>query len=277
MGIRLQVFNLGNDFAELEFQFGDAVNIAARIEGLADGGEIYFSEAVYLMMNKSEVPFQKLGLRSLKGIQDPVMIYRVPRLTEVGTYKLAQAADSAGDQTDPTAAVMPFGGLALKKVQTRVTGQGISLDGSFHVTGALSEIHYAAGSLAGAFIQGRWWRRPLGAGLYGLRFAQGGLRMLLSPRTRQGLLARLREALRKFGSSASYRRRMLTLGLLLGLACTAGFLAWRQGQMADRAAEQTQALADLQAQQRSTAAAAKARQARTQKALDKEKQRFHLW
>lgn len=36
--------------------YGEPVNIAARIESLAKSTEIYFTEAVYLSMNRSEVP-----------------------------------------------------------------------------------------------------------------------------------------------------------------------------------------------------------------------------
>jgi hypothetical protein len=57
--------------------FGDAVNIAARIEGITDANEIYFTESVYLAMNKSEVPSSEVGERRLKGIPEAIKVYRV--------------------------------------------------------------------------------------------------------------------------------------------------------------------------------------------------------
>src|SRR2546423_1832702 len=41
--------------------FGEAVNITARIEGLAEAGQVWFTEAVYLAMNKTEVPSSEIG------------------------------------------------------------------------------------------------------------------------------------------------------------------------------------------------------------------------
>lgn len=57
--------------------YGDAVNTAARIEGIAGPGEIVFSEAVFLAMNKNEIPFVHLGLKRLKGLKYPIRIFRV--------------------------------------------------------------------------------------------------------------------------------------------------------------------------------------------------------
>lgn len=57
--------------------FGEPVNIAARIEGVADGGEVCFSEAVYLAMNKNETPpVISLGFHDLKGIPYQVKVYK---------------------------------------------------------------------------------------------------------------------------------------------------------------------------------------------------------
>lgn len=57
--------------------FGEAVNIAARIEGIAEANEIYFTESTYLAMNKSEVPSAEIGYRVLKGIPHKIKVYRV--------------------------------------------------------------------------------------------------------------------------------------------------------------------------------------------------------
>jgi len=68
--------------------FGEAVNIAARIEGVAEAGEVYFTEAVYLAMNKTEVPSSEIGLLQLKGIPEKVRVYKVRRETPLGVGQL---------------------------------------------------------------------------------------------------------------------------------------------------------------------------------------------
>lgn len=57
--------------------FGQPVNIAARIEGIAEANEIYFTEAVYLAMNKNEIPSAEIGYHHLKGIPDQIKVYKV--------------------------------------------------------------------------------------------------------------------------------------------------------------------------------------------------------
>jgi len=69
--------------------FGDAVNITARIEGLScfPGGSIGISESTYLLMNQNEIVAELIGPHQLKGIPNPVNVYRIPldkqRLTEL--------------------------------------------------------------------------------------------------------------------------------------------------------------------------------------------------
>ncbi|MFI5361233.1 MAG: adenylate/guanylate cyclase domain-containing protein [Elusimicrobiota bacterium] len=63
--------------------FGEAVNITARIEAVADAGDVFFTEAIYLAMNKKEVPSSEVGLLQLKGIPEKVRVYRVKRETPV--------------------------------------------------------------------------------------------------------------------------------------------------------------------------------------------------
>ncbi|MFI5345076.1 MAG: adenylate/guanylate cyclase domain-containing protein [Elusimicrobiota bacterium] len=57
--------------------FGEPVNITARIEAVADAGDVFFTEAIYLAMNKKEVPSSEVGLLQLKGIPEKVRVYRV--------------------------------------------------------------------------------------------------------------------------------------------------------------------------------------------------------
>jgi class 3 adenylate cyclase len=59
--------------------FGTAVNIAARVQNLAEVGEVYFTESTWHAMNAAEVPNTDLGPRELKGIATPVRVYRADR------------------------------------------------------------------------------------------------------------------------------------------------------------------------------------------------------
>ncbi len=55
---------------------GEAVNLAARVEGVAEVEEVWFTEAVYLSMNRTEAPSAVVGERTFKGIPYPVRVYR---------------------------------------------------------------------------------------------------------------------------------------------------------------------------------------------------------
>lgn len=56
--------------------FGDPVNIAARVLSLTPPGEVYFTEPVFLSMNKSEVLSVKVGVKTVKGVVEPIMVYQ---------------------------------------------------------------------------------------------------------------------------------------------------------------------------------------------------------
>lgn len=104
------VVRIGASVGEVRLEsgdiFGEPVNIAARVEGMTPPGEIYFSEAVYLAMNKAEVPAEELGPFELKGIPGTVKVFKVPaapfRVQTVGP---------------PEANEPPFGGHALARAE----------------------------------------------------------------------------------------------------------------------------------------------------------------
>ena len=90
--------------------FGEPVNMTSRIEGITPADEIYFSEAVYMAMNKAEVPSQEVGWRELKGVAQPVRVYQIPRF---GNPRLV-AADAMSTQ-DIDGIAFPYGGAHLSK------------------------------------------------------------------------------------------------------------------------------------------------------------------
>jgi class 3 adenylate cyclase len=96
--------NAGEVRVERRDTFGEAVNIAARVEALTPPGEVWFTEAVYLAMNKAEIPNEPLGAQPLKGIPEPVRLHRVP------PHTLTRVV--AGGENLPTdVGALPFGGL----------------------------------------------------------------------------------------------------------------------------------------------------------------------
>lgn len=57
--------------------FGDTVNLAARIEKITPPDEIYLSQAAWLTLNRAEVRTSYVNEFSLKGISEPVKVYRI--------------------------------------------------------------------------------------------------------------------------------------------------------------------------------------------------------
>ncbi|MBI3298040.1 MAG: RDD family protein [Elusimicrobia bacterium] len=90
--------------------FGEPVNITARIEGMAEAGEVTFTEAVYLAMNKNEVPSSEVGLWQLKGIPEKIRVYKVRRETPIGSGQMPPPkapAREAGPKAVPALAEAP--------------------------------------------------------------------------------------------------------------------------------------------------------------------------
>jgi len=75
--------------------FGEAVNITSRIEGIAEAGEVFFTESVYLSMNRNEVPSSEIGYRQFKGIPDKIKVYKVLHEDPVTAENPAEAAAAA--------------------------------------------------------------------------------------------------------------------------------------------------------------------------------------
>ena len=69
--------NLGDVVVDKERIYGDGVNVAARIEHLADPGGICISGTVYDQIeNKVPFSFEFMGERALKNLARPVRVYR---------------------------------------------------------------------------------------------------------------------------------------------------------------------------------------------------------
>jgi adenylate cyclase len=93
--------NLGDVIADGDDIFGDGVNIAARLEALAQPGTVCISQTVYdHVRNKLELDYRPLGAHRVKNIAEPVRAYAVglpdvaPRLRK-GWRPRAAAAGAA--------------------------------------------------------------------------------------------------------------------------------------------------------------------------------------
>ena len=98
--------NLGDVVEEEGRIYGDGVNIAARIEGLTEGGGICISRNVYdQVKNKLSLEYEYLGEHTVKNIADPVSVYRILTEPQVAGPKITKGFELPDK---PSIAVLPF-------------------------------------------------------------------------------------------------------------------------------------------------------------------------
>lgn len=89
--------NVGDVVDEGGRIYGDGVNIAARVEGLAEAGGICISGRVYDQVeNKLDIEFEFLGEQKVKNITRPVRIYRVLSYPGAAVRRVVQAKEAVG-------------------------------------------------------------------------------------------------------------------------------------------------------------------------------------
>ena len=108
--------NLGEVLEEEGRIYGDGVNIAARIESLAQAGGICISGTVYdQVKNKLGLEYDSLGEQTVKNIPEPVRVYKV--LFHPGTAAPEKAASQPAktelsQSEKPAIAVLPFDNMS---------------------------------------------------------------------------------------------------------------------------------------------------------------------
>src|SRR5262249_21358952 len=96
--------SLGDVMIEGGDLYGEGVNIAARLEGIAEAGGILLSGSAYdQVRNKLDRGFEDLGAQHLKNIAEPVRIYRA---RAGGRPAITRPALTLPDK--PSIAVLPF-------------------------------------------------------------------------------------------------------------------------------------------------------------------------
>ncbi len=125
--------NLGDVIVEGDDLYGDGVNIAARIEALADAGGVFVSNTVYdQVRDRLPFVFEDLGEQQVKNIARPVRVYRVraalthpvadapgsplPRIAGEGAERRRREAGEGSSALPlpdkPSIAVLPFANMS---------------------------------------------------------------------------------------------------------------------------------------------------------------------
>jgi adenylate cyclase len=103
--------NLGDVIEDGGTIYGDGVNVAARLEGLARAGQVLISRAVHDLVKKSGLAFKDFGSHAVKNIREPVRVFRV-LIDETGTPEEVDGPDRAPPlPVKPSIAVLPLAGI----------------------------------------------------------------------------------------------------------------------------------------------------------------------
>ena len=103
--------HVGDIIIEENDIFGDGVNIAVRLEGIAEPGGISISDdARRQIRGKVDITFEDLGSQSLKNIAEPMRVWRVPNGRAVPAVPTRLRVDDAALTLPekPSIAVLPF-------------------------------------------------------------------------------------------------------------------------------------------------------------------------
>jgi adenylate cyclase len=105
--------NLGDVIVEGDDLYGDGVNIAARIEALADAGGVFVSNTVHdQVRDRLPFVFEDLGEQQVKNIARPVQVYRVRDLSAAAKNPSAPARPVLPLPDKPSIAVLPFANMS---------------------------------------------------------------------------------------------------------------------------------------------------------------------
>ncbi len=114
MAFRIGI-NLGDVIQDGGRIYGDDVNIAARIEGLAEPGGICISNSIYdQVYRKLDLPYAYMGAHELKNIDQPVKVYKIeldakPRI-DIAKEEIPATGEieTIPIPAKPSVAILPF-------------------------------------------------------------------------------------------------------------------------------------------------------------------------
>ena len=121
------IFRIGVNVGDLMIDgndlYGDGVNVAARLEKLADPGGVCISGMVYdQVKGKLDAGFEYFGTHHVKNITDPVRTYRV-----VAASVSSRSASHVAAPAKPSIVVLPFDNMSDDHAQEYFS-DGISED-----------------------------------------------------------------------------------------------------------------------------------------------------
>jgi adenylate cyclase len=126
--------NLGEVIIEGDRIYGDGVNIAARVQELAEGGGVCISGSVCdEISSKLPLDCESLGEHTLKNIDEPVRVYRMRLDSSTrgeappGSQSAAEAGPGPESCEKPSVAVLPFANMSDDPEQEHFT-DGITDD-----------------------------------------------------------------------------------------------------------------------------------------------------
>jgi len=105
--------NLGDVIVEDGDIHGDGVNIAARLESLAEPQGICLSGDAYRQVRgKIRVEFEDLGKKEIKNVVEPIQVYRVAT-TQFQGSSIKPTSNSSPHPEKPSIAVLPFVNMSV--------------------------------------------------------------------------------------------------------------------------------------------------------------------
>ena len=104
--MRLRIgINLGDVIVDGDDLYGDGVNLAARLEGLAEPGGICISQTVYQHVHQRlPLAYHDMGEQQVKNFSNPVRVYRLPAAGASVDLTASNSATADG----PSLVVLPF-------------------------------------------------------------------------------------------------------------------------------------------------------------------------
>ena len=136
--------NLGDIMIEEDDIAGDGVNIAVRLEGIAEPGGICISASAYdQVRGKIEVEFADMGEQNLKNIARPVRTYKVVRDGIVSEKKAGATTPGAAPAPRLSIVVLPFVNISGDAKQ------------DYFVDGMIESLTTDLSRIAGSFVIAR--------------------------------------------------------------------------------------------------------------------------
>jgi TolB-like protein/class 3 adenylate cyclase/Tfp pilus assembly protein PilF len=136
--------NIGDVIVEPHDIFGDGVNIAARLEGIAEPGGICISSSTYdQVQGKVGIEFADLGEQNLKNIDRPVRAYALVRDEPSPATRAERAMPDARSAPRLSIVVLPFANLSDDPEQ------------DYFVDGVTESLTADLSRISGSFVIGR--------------------------------------------------------------------------------------------------------------------------